>query len=441
MFLLDYWLSMWFAKSTGLWTNITDDVFVGTYGGACCLFIIGVLARGITFSYNSIKKSVSLHNKMFKSVIYARMAFFDSTPIGRILNAFARHQYAIDAQLSDSLMQLLQYSPLCLGAMILIMAVMYPTIGVFGSALIILIIILVFVGNTEDKLRNQDALTKSTIFSHLTATLEGLFSIRAFECQPRFINLYKEKIDQNHKYLFGMMELRCFVAFYLDILTSFMIYCVVVVVVQLTSDYTASTGGLVISNVLQLLVFLQWTVRMFGEVREKLASVKQVGYYGNSIQQEPDSVIESNRPPSDWPKHGSITFSNVVLKYQEYGVAVLKGISINIKPREKIGIVGRTGSGKSTLLISLLRIVEAAEGQIIIDGIDVAKIGLKDLRSQIAIIPQEPILFVGTIRENIDLFAKNTDEEIWRALDAVHLGEFIRKFSQKLNSPVIGKIF
>jgi ABC-type multidrug transport system fused ATPase/permease subunit len=128
-----------------------------------------------------------------------------------------------------------------------------------------------------------------------------------------------------------------------------------------------------------------------------------------------------------------------VLRYQEYGVDVLKNVTINIKPKEKIGIVGRTGSGKSTLLISLLRIVEAAGGKIIIDGIDVSQIGLEDLRTKIAIIPQEPILFVGTIRENIDLFNKNTDEEIWRALDSVHLGQFIRKFPLKLNALVIGK--
>ena len=185
-----------------------------------------------------------------------------------------------------------------------------------------------------------------------------------------------------------------------------MIYTTVIIVIEMSlqKQYTASTSGLVISNVLQLLVFLQWAIRMFSEVREKLSSVKQVSYYGNSVQQESPAIIDSNRPPNGWPNTGNIKFSNVILRYQEYGVDVLKNVTINIKPKEKIGIVGRTGSGKSTLLISLLRIVEAAEGNIIIDGIDVAKIGLEDLRTKIAIIPQEPILFVGTIRENIDLF-------------------------------------
>ena len=182
---------------------------MGAYGGAVGLFIIGVLTRGVLFSLNSVRKSVDLHNKMFKSVVYAKMSFFDTTPIGRILNAFARHQYSVDAQLADALMQLLQYTPLCVGAMILVICVMWQTVGVFGGALIVGLAIMLYAGNSEGKIRNQDSITKSTIFSHLTASLEGLFSIRAFQCESRFIDLYKEKIDQNHKYTFGMMELKC----------------------------------------------------------------------------------------------------------------------------------------------------------------------------------------------------------------------------------------
>jgi ABC-type multidrug transport system fused ATPase/permease subunit len=442
-FFPDYWLSQWFAKAPGKYDDISEALFVGLYGGAVVLFTFGILFRGIVFSIHCIKKSVTLHNTMFKSVIFAKMAFFNATPIGRILNGFARHQYAVDAQLSDYLMQLLQYLPLCMGAFILCMVVMYQTIGVFGGAFIIGIIIILFMGNVETKLRDQDALTRSSIFSHLTATLEGLFSIRAYQCEEGFIDLFKQKIDDNHRYQFSIQGVKCWSAFYLDILVSFVIYCAIIIVVELRFEYPAATSGLVISNVLQLLVFLQWTVRMFGEVRDKLASVKQVSYYGNSVEQEPPHIIESNRPPENWPQKGNIRYSNIVLKYHEFGVAVLKSVSINIKPKEKIGIVGRTGSGKSTLLISLLRIVESCEGQIIIDGIDISKIGLRDLRNKITIIPQEPVLFVGTVRKNIDLFDKCTDEQIWSALDAVQLGEVIRKMDLKLESDVVenGKNF
>jgi ABC-type multidrug transport system fused ATPase/permease subunit len=438
-FFADYWLSMWFAKSTGKHEHIADSTFVTVYAIAVALFTVGILTRGILFTFTAIKKSLNLHEVMFKAVINARMAFFDSTPIGRILNAFARHMYAVDAQLADSLMQLLQYTPLCLGAIILMIVVMHHTLYVFIVAALVVALLLMFLGNIENKLRNQESITKSSIFSHLTATLEGLFSIRAYMCQQRFVNLFNEKCDENHVYLYRMVDIKRWAAFYLDVISSFIIYFTIVTVVEFRNDYPASTSGLVISNVLQLLVFLQWTIRMFDEVQEKMSSVKQVSYYGNCVQQEPPSIIENNRPSQDWPQSGNIKFSNVVLKYQEFGVAVLKGISINIKPKEKIGIVGRTGSGKSTLLISLLRIVEAAEGKVIIDGIDIAEIGLRDLRSKIAIIPQEPILFVGTVRNNIDLFSKSTDEEIWQALDSVNLGEFVRKMDKGLETPVIGK--
>ncbi len=176
---------------------------------------------------------------------------------------------------------------------------------------------------------------------------------------------------------FILLKVKCWLAFYLDVLTSFMIYTTVVIVIELSKIYPASTSGLVISNVLQLLVFLQWTVRMSGEVREKMTSIRQVTYYGNAVKQEAPALIKSNRPSSNWPERGVINFEDVILKYQEFGVAVLKGVTINIKTKEKIGIVGRTGSGKSTLLISLLRIVELSGGKILIDGVDVSKIGLK----------------------------------------------------------------
>jgi ABC-type multidrug transport system fused ATPase/permease subunit len=216
-----------------------------------------------------------------------------------------------------------------------------------------------------------------------------------------------------------------------------------VVVVETSSRYMASTSGLVVSSTLQLLVIFQWSFRMLADVIEKSTSIKQLTYYGNCVEQEAPHIIEKARPAREWPQRGGIKFDNVVLKYQDFGVSVLKGVSLSIKPSEKIGIVGRTGSGKSTLLISLLRIVELAEGEIIIDGWNIARMGLRDLRSRIAIIPQEPILFVGTIRQNVDLFNKNTDEAIWRALDSVHLGNFIRKLDMRLDSPVVenGKNF
>jgi ABC-type bacteriocin/lantibiotic exporter with double-glycine peptidase domain len=200
---------MWYSKSSGSWPEISNAVFISVFAGIITLILIVFFVRGIVFTLMVIAKSVDLHNKMFKSVVYASMGFFDTTPIGRVLNAFSRHMYAIDVTVSDSLFQMLLFLPVTAGAIALIIANMYQTIGVFGGAAVIACLILLFLGKIEDRLKNREALTRSTIFSHLTATLEGLYSIRAYQCQERFVVNYREKIDENHKYQFSMMEGRC----------------------------------------------------------------------------------------------------------------------------------------------------------------------------------------------------------------------------------------
>jgi ABC-type multidrug transport system fused ATPase/permease subunit len=446
--LSDFFLAMFLndtAKANESEKTYSDSFYLGMYGGATIFFTFGVLTRGLWFSDMSSKRSKDLHNKMFHSVLFAPMGFFDTTPIGRILNAFAKHQFTVDDQLADSLMQFLQYNPLTIGTALLIIALLpWSTIPFFVIAVGCAGVV-VYASKAETRLKNHEAVSKSPIFAHLTATLEGLFSVRAFQVQDRFITLHMEKFDNNSKYMIGMTMVRMWVAFIMDLFTSILIFAVALIITMTASkdpSLTPARTGLLISNILQLLVFLQWTVRMFGETRVRMTSVQQLAYYGQ-VKPEAPPVIEDNRPAEKWPQDGQIKYNNIVLKYQEFGATVLKNVTLTVKPREKVGIVGRTGSGKSTLLISLLRIVESCEGSIIIDGVDISKIGLRDLRSKIAIIPQEPVLFVGTVRANVDPFNKCTDEEIWKALDSVHLGDYIRQMKTKLEAPVVenGKNF
>ena len=204
-----------------------------------------------------------------------------------------------------------------------------------------------------------------------------------------------------------------------------------------------SVAGLALSNALQMLVFLQWTVRQMGDVQAQISTVGQLDYYGRMIEPEAPAENPATKPDTSWPQEGRIDFDHLVLSYRKNTPPVLKDVSFTINPMEKIGIVGRTGSGKSTLLVGLLRIVEASGGVILIDGVDISKIGLKDLRTKVGIIPQEPVLFVGTIRSNLDPFGQYEDNAIWRALDAVHLGDKVKEMPLKLDSPVIehGKNF
>ncbi|KAJ3156951.1 Multidrug resistance-associated protein 1 [Geranomyces michiganensis] len=435
----DYFLRLWVPRVGGF----SDSFYLGIYGMLTVVFATGVLTRGILFAILATKKATFLHDRLFGAVIRAPMGFFDSTPLGRVLSAFSKHQLHTDDTLPDAAMQGLQYAPLGLGALLLCAIIVpwnwAPCIGlvIIGGAMVKLST------PAETKTKAMEAITKPPIFNHLAATLEGLFSIRAYHAQSRFDDMNLEKLDTNHAAMMAAMNVRSFQALYLDFASSFVVYftALLLVVAPVTSELPSVTG-LALSNALQMLVFVQWTVRMWGEVQSQMSSVGQLDYYAQ-IKPEAPAVVPSNPVPKLWPDQGNISFDSVVLRYKEGGVNVLKNINLSIKSTEKIGIVGRTGSGKSTLLTALLRIVELAEGTIRIDGVDISKIGLNDLRSNIAIIPQEPVLFVGTIRSNLDPFGKSTDAEIWAALDLVQLGDKIRAMPAKLDTEVVenGKNF
>ncbi|CAG8497665.1 15547_t:CDS:10 [Acaulospora colombiana] len=296
----------------------------------------------------------------------------------------------------------------------------------------------------EERFKVLDADSKPPIFAHLSASLEGLASIRVYNAQTRFDSMNLERIDANNKALFAMMQVKFWQSLYIDIMASIFVYTTALfVIVFYNKSISPSTAGLAVANAMQLLIFGQWMVHSGRDVATNMDSVQQLLYFREGIPSEASNIVESNRPPSDWGERGEIEFKHVTLRYNIYGVAVLRNISFHIRPREKVGIVGKTGSGKSTLLISLLRIVESTEGQIYIDNLDISTIGLRDLRNKIAIIPQEPVIFAGTIRSNLDPFNKCTDDEIWAALKEVHLQDKVKSMHDKLNTQVLenGKNF
>lgn len=430
----DYWLRLWVPRTGGF----SDTVYVSVYGAFAVAFSIGAFFRGYLFTIVTTSKAVKLHDKLFEATVHAPMSFFDTTPIARILSCFSKHQMHVDDTMLDAAMQALQYFPLGLGAFVLCAVLVEwnwgPCIGI-----LILGYGVLYISSTADlKTKSMEALTKPPIFSHLTATLEGLLSIRSYHAEARFDALNLEKIDRNHEALFAMQNVKSFQALYIDILSSLLIYFTALFLIFQKSSgqrEVDSIGGLALSNALQMLVFVQWTIRQWGDVESQMSSVGQLVYYGSTKSEAPFE-IPSKKPTADWPQKGMIKFNDIELKYQVFGVSVLKDVSLTIYPGEKIGIVGRTGSGKSTLLISLLRIVELTNGKITIDDIDVSGIGLHDLRNKIAIIPQEPVMFVGTIRSNLDPFNNSTDQEIWKALDAVFLGDKIRNTPSKLETAV-----
>ncbi|KAJ1927461.1 hypothetical protein FBU59_007218, partial [Linderina macrospora] len=186
-----------------------------------------------------------------------------------------------------------------------------------------------------------------------------------------------------------------------------------------------------LTNAISIIGVLNLCVRSFGFVELAMVSVERVRDYSNLDSEAPE-VIEDHRPVEDWPEQGVVEFRNYSTRYREGLDLVLNGLSFRAQPKQKVGIVGRTGAGKSSLTLALFRIIESASGQILLDGEDISKYGLFDLRSRLSIIPQDPVLFAGTIRENLDPFGRYSDDEIWRALDNAHLGDTIRSKDERL---------
>ncbi|KAF9148723.1 Multidrug resistance-associated protein 1 [Linnemannia schmuckeri] len=438
----DYWLRLWVPNTL----NTTDQTYLGVYGAFIAAFAIAVLLRGLWFAHEATLKSKELHDRAFKSVMRAPMSFFETTSLGRILSAFSKCMFTVDDTLPDAALLFLQYFPLALGAFMLIACVVHWQNAVTVIVLLFIALLIIWYGSPADtKLKQLEALSKPPVFQHITTTLEGLFSIRAYNVQKRFDGMNMDVLDKNHESLFAMMTTKTWTAFYLDIISSFMVYSTALfLVIHRNSIHQApSVAGLALSNALQMLVFLQWTVRQMGDVQAQISTVGQLDYYGHKIEPEAPAENPATKPDASWPQEGRIDFNHLVLSYRKNTPPVLKDVSFTINPKEKVGIVGRTGSGKSTLLVGLLRIVEASGGAILVDGVDISKIGLRDLRTKVGIIPQEPVLFVGTIRTNLDPFGQYEDNAIWRALDAVHLGDKVKEMPMKLDSPVIehGKNF
>lgn len=303
---------------------------MGVYGAFAAAFTVGVFYRGYWFTIISSFKARKLHEKLFDATMHAPMSFFDTTPVARVLAAFSKHQLHLDDTMPDAGLQAFQYFPLGLGAL-LICAALIPWNWVPCVCLVALgYIMLRFSTPADYATKALEAVTKPPIYSHLTATLEGLFSIRGYHAEARFDAMNIERIDLNHENLFAMQCVKSFQALYLDIISSLIIYtsALLLVVARSTPDI-GSIAGLSLSNALQMLVFVQWTVRQWGEVETQMSSVGQVIYYGETKPEAPFE-IPATKPPPEWPTSGLIKFQNVVLKYQKFGVSVLKNVTATI---------------------------------------------------------------------------------------------------------------
>ncbi|KAJ2609708.1 hypothetical protein H4S08_003934 [Coemansia sp. RSA 1365] len=382
----------------------------------------------------SIRASTKIHQNMLIGVLRSPMSFFDVTPQGRILNRFSS-----DLQRCDEML------PRSVSSMVNTMINVVSAIAVIGFStpmMLVLMLPLAFVYRylqqrylfSSRELRRLDSTTRSPIFAHFQESIGGVSTIRAYSQQPRFIYENENRLEKNMRAYFTYLSLNRWLSLRLETLGNLVMLgttLLAVVSLQYLGFGDAGLVGLAVTYALDFTGSLNWSVRSYTEVENSMIQLERVVEYAE-LKPEAPEVIEDRRPEGEWPEQGLIEFNDYSTRYREGLDLVLKGLSFRVLPRQKVGIVGRTGAGKSSLTLALFRIIEAADGQILIDGEDIAKYGLFDVRSKLSIIPQDPVLFAGTVRENLDPFNKYSDQDIWRALEHAHLADVIRAKDERL---------
>ncbi|CAK3849796.1 ABC transporter [Lecanosticta acicola] len=408
--LTSLWLSYWTSSK---W-NLSMGTYIGVYASLGVLQALLMFAFSVTLTKCGTKASRVMMNRAMYRVLRAPMSFFDTTPLGRITNRFSKDVDTMDNTLTDSMRMFFLTMAMILSVFILIIAYYYY----FVVALVPLTIAFLFSAGyyraSAREMKRHEAVLRSVVFARFSEAVNGTPTIRAYGVQKQFSKRVDDSVDSMDGAYFLTFANQRWLSTRLDALGNLLVFTVGILVVTGRASINPSTGGLVLSYILSIVQMIQFTVRQLAEVENNMNSTERLHFYGTQLEEEAPLRLGDVR--AEWPEKGEIDFDNVQMRYRDGLPLVLKGLTMKVRPGERIGIVGRTGAGKSTIMSTLFRLVELSGGSISIDGVNIAKIGLHDLRSRLAIIPQDPTLFRGTIRSNLDPFNEHSDLELWNAL-------------------------
>ncbi|KAF8332585.1 P-loop containing nucleoside triphosphate hydrolase protein [Cantharellus anzutake] len=412
-----YWLVYWQERK---WPY-PQGFYMGVYAGLGFMQAATLFSLGVVFALMTFYSSVRLHRGAIERIMQAPMSFFDTTPLGRIMNRFSKDIDTLDNQLSEALRFCFITLTQIIGAVILL-AILLPW---FLLPVFFITAVYWFTGlfyrSSARELKRLEAILRSTLYSHFSESLFGLATIRAFGESERFLSENTDRMDKENRAYWLTITNQRWLSIRLDFLGALLTLSVALLTVGSRSSISPSQTGVSLSYILLVQQSFSWLVRQTAEVENNMNSVERVLHYANELEQEAPHFIEATKPLPEWPSRGEIKFKDVVMSYRPGLPPVLKGLSLNVKEGEHVGIVGRTGAGKSTIMATLYRLVELTSGTITIDDVDISTLGLSELRSKIAIIPQDPTLFSGTLRSNLDPFGLYEDARLWDALKRAQL--------------------
>ncbi|KAJ2731440.1 hypothetical protein IW152_004528 [Coemansia sp. BCRC 34962] len=437
--LSNIWLKVWSSANDIRMRDGAPEIhsvlyFIAIYG------MLGLVSAIFTFGQSTVLWSVcavrcgrATHRNMLDAVLRSPMSFFDTTPLGRILQRFSNDQTSVDEVIPRTFGLWLQN----LVSIVLSLAVIVYLMPAFGLMIIPTILFFFYLKSyfldTSRQIKRLLSTTRSPIYSSFEETLVGVSTIRAFGKSYSFMAENLQRLTVNHRCAYLLLAMNRWLAIRQEVVSALIIFVTAMLGVASLLYGRADVGviGLSLSYALQNTQQINWMLRMEGDLENSMCDYVRVQEYEQLTPEAPD-VIEDCRPERSWPEQGMVEFKSYSTRYREGLDLVLKDVSFAVNPCEKVGIVGRTGAGKSSLALALFRIIEAAEGQILLDGEDIAQYGLFDVRSKLSIIPQDPVLFAGTVRENLDPFNTYSDQDIWQALEHARLADFIRTKDERL---------
>ncbi|KAG7193617.1 uncharacterized protein KQ657_000690 [Scheffersomyces spartinae] len=405
---LTYWVELKFDRPPGF--------YIGIYIMLTFVSLFLLFVEFILIVYITNKASVVLNILAVKNVLHTPMSYIDTTPMGRIMNRFTKDTDVLDNELGTLVRMVIFGFASIIG--ILILCIIYvPWFGIAIPFLGLMFYVIVdFYQASNREVKRLEAVNRSFVYSNFSESLNGIDTIRAYNRKPDFLERNRQFINTMNEAYYVVVANQRWLGISLDVLGFFILLIVSLLCVFRVFSVGAASTGLLMSYLLQIMGQLSFSVSTYTQVENEMNSVERMREYAYALPKEAVYEKLELKPSSDWPQKAEITFDNVNLRYRDDLPLVLKNLSFKVGLGEKVGICGRTGAGKSSIMVSLFRIVELESGTISIDGIDLAQLGLHDVRSTLSIIPQDPVLFRGNIRKNLDAFGQYSDEVLWDAL-------------------------
>ncbi|KEH25776.1 ABC transporter family protein [Medicago truncatula] len=396
-----------------------------------------MLIRSLFVVSLGLQSSKYLFLRLMKSLFRAPMSFYDATPLGRILSRVSSDLSILDLDMPFSLCFSVGSTIIFYSTLTILAVVTWQVIIVVIPMVYVTLRLQRYYFTAAKEVMRISGTTKSYVANHVAETVAGAVTIRAFEEEDRFFEKNLDLIDINASAFFHNFASNEWLILRLETIGASLLATTALCMVMLPSG-TFSSGyiGMALSYGLTLNASLVYTTQIQCTLANHIISVERLNQYMH-IQSEAKEIVEGNHPPLNWPVAGKVEICDLKIRYRPDGPLVLHGITCTFEAGHKIGIVGRTGSGKSTLISALFRLVEPTEGKVVVDGIDISSIGLHDLRSRFGIIPQDPTLFNGTVRFNLDPLSQHTDQEIWEVLGKCQLREVVQEKGEGLNSTVV----